>query len=227
MGVLRLRRGQLHDHAGRSRSCSARLRRRTRRRCTFARTFSSTRATARRRSSGARPTSTPRTRAATPSTTTRSSTRSWTRRSKPAHFRSSKSGSCPRPSRRGRPRTRTPNTYVLDGGCFYPPRDYDKWAALVTAWATHVKERYPGAESSWQWELWNEPDIALLAGNVRGVRPALRLHRGGAACRVPRCVARRPRRGERGQQLLDASSSSTAPRERTPSPGRRAHAWTW
>jgi xylan 1,4-beta-xylosidase len=56
------------------------------------------------------------------------------------------------------------NTYVLDGGCFYPPRDYDKWAALVTAWATHVKDRYPGAESSWQWELWNEPDIAYWRG---------------------------------------------------------------
>jgi xylan 1,4-beta-xylosidase len=56
------------------------------------------------------------------------------------------------------------NPYVLDGGAFYPPRDYDRWAALVTAWATHVKERYPGAESSWQWELWNEPDIGYWHG---------------------------------------------------------------
>ncbi len=56
------------------------------------------------------------------------------------------------------------NTYTLDGGCFYPPRDYDKWAGLVTAWATHVKERYPGAEASWQWELWNEPDIGYWRG---------------------------------------------------------------
>jgi xylan 1,4-beta-xylosidase len=56
------------------------------------------------------------------------------------------------------------NPYVLDGGAFYPPRDYDRWAALVTAWATHVKERYPGAESSWQWELWNEPDIGYWQG---------------------------------------------------------------
>jgi xylan 1,4-beta-xylosidase len=56
------------------------------------------------------------------------------------------------------------NPYVLDGGSFYPPRDYDRWAALVTAWATHVKERYPGAESSWQWELWNEPDIGYWQG---------------------------------------------------------------
>src|SRR5690606_16442411 len=56
------------------------------------------------------------------------------------------------------------STYALDGGSFYPPRDYDKWAAPVTEWAEHVKQRYPGAESSWQWELWNEPDIAYWQG---------------------------------------------------------------
>jgi xylan 1,4-beta-xylosidase len=55
-------------------------------------------------------------------------------------------------------------TFVLDSGSFYPPRDYEAWAALVTAWATHVKERYPGAESGWQWELWNEPDIRYWHG---------------------------------------------------------------
>jgi xylan 1,4-beta-xylosidase len=56
------------------------------------------------------------------------------------------------------------DTYALDGGCFYPPRDYDAWARLVTSWATHVKDRYPGAEASWQWELWNEPDIGYWNG---------------------------------------------------------------
>jgi xylan 1,4-beta-xylosidase len=59
---------------------------------------------------------------------------------------------------------RNSNTYALDGGCFYPPKDYGKWAALVTAWATHLKERYPDAESTWQWELWNEPDIGYWRG---------------------------------------------------------------
>jgi xylan 1,4-beta-xylosidase len=53
---------------------------------------------------------------------------------------------------------------VLDGGCFYPPRDYEAWGALVSAWAAHVKERYPGAASSFQWELWNEPDIGYWHG---------------------------------------------------------------
>ena len=59
---------------------------------------------------------------------------------------------------------RNSDTYALDGGCFYPPRDYDKWAALVSEWARHVKERYPEAESTWQWELWNEPDLPYWKG---------------------------------------------------------------
>ncbi len=58
--------------------------------------------------------------------------------------------------------------YTLDGGCFYPPKDYNKWGALIRAWATHVKTRYPGSDSgadrAWQWELWNEPDIGYWHG---------------------------------------------------------------
>lgn len=56
------------------------------------------------------------------------------------------------------------STYVLDGGCFSPPHDYDEWSSLVSAWANHAKERYPHAVSSWQWELWNEPDIGYWQG---------------------------------------------------------------
>jgi len=48
--------------------------------------------------------------------------------------------------------------YTLDGGCFYPPTDYTKWGALITAWVTHVNGRYPNVAASWLWELWNEPD---------------------------------------------------------------------
>jgi len=55
-------------------------------------------------------------------------------------------------------------TYTLDGGCFYPPKDYTKSVALIRAWATHVAVRYPAAGSSWQWELWNEPDIGYWHG---------------------------------------------------------------
>jgi xylan 1,4-beta-xylosidase len=56
------------------------------------------------------------------------------------------------------------STYALDGGCFFPPKDYTKWGALVGAWATHVNGRYPQVASSWLWELWNEPDIGYWHG---------------------------------------------------------------
>jgi xylan 1,4-beta-xylosidase len=56
------------------------------------------------------------------------------------------------------------DTYALDGGSFYPPRDYTKWSNLIKAWATHSMARYPGLESSWLWELWNEPDIGYWHG---------------------------------------------------------------
>lgn len=59
---------------------------------------------------------------------------------------------------------RNSSTFVLDGGCFYPPTDYAKWADLVRAWALHASERYPHAETSWLWELWNEPDIGYWRG---------------------------------------------------------------
>jgi xylan 1,4-beta-xylosidase len=55
--------------------------------------------------------------------------------------------------------------YTLDGGCFYPPKDYTKWGALISAWAAHSSARYSGAVP-WQWELWNEPDIGYW--NVTG-----------------------------------------------------------
>ena len=55
-------------------------------------------------------------------------------------------------------------TYGLDGGCFYPPDDYDKWRAAVRAWAEHVNQRYDAVQSTWQWELWNEPDIGYWRG---------------------------------------------------------------
>ncbi len=54
---------------------------------------------------------------------------------------------------------------TLDGGCFYPPTDYSKWGALITAWAGHSGTRYNNA-ASWQWELWNEPDIGYWHGTA-------------------------------------------------------------
>jgi xylan 1,4-beta-xylosidase len=46
----------------------------------------------------------------------------------------------------------------LNGGCFYPPTDYTKWADLISTWAMHENTRYTAVETTWQWELWNEPD---------------------------------------------------------------------
>lgn len=50
-------------------------------------------------------------------------------------------------------------------GWAYPPKDYNKWAALVYEWVKHSVERYGKKEvESWYWELWNEPDLAYWRG---------------------------------------------------------------
>jgi xylan 1,4-beta-xylosidase len=50
-------------------------------------------------------------------------------------------------------------------GWAYPPKDYNKWAALVYEWVKHSVERYGQKEvESWYWELWNEPDLAYWRG---------------------------------------------------------------
>jgi xylan 1,4-beta-xylosidase len=45
-------------------------------------------------------------------------------------------------------------------GWSYPPKDYKQWAELLYQWVQHMVERY-GAQKmeSWEWEVWNEPDI--------------------------------------------------------------------
>ena len=46
-----------------------------------------------------------------------------------------------------------------------PPKDYAKWAELVRQWVLHAVARYGKAEvETWQWELWNEPDIFYWRG---------------------------------------------------------------
>ena len=59
---------------------------------------------------------------------------------------------------------RNSSSKLLDGGCFYPPTDYTKWADVIRAWATHAKDRYANVAASWLWELWNEPDIGYWQG---------------------------------------------------------------
>ncbi len=46
-----------------------------------------------------------------------------------------------------------------------PPRDYEKWDALITAFARHLVERYGIDEvSKWYFEVWNEPNLDFWAG---------------------------------------------------------------
>lgn len=59
---------------------------------------------------------------------------------------------------------RNSSTTALDGGCFYPPADYDKWADLIRSWATHANSRAAASTAHWLWELWNEPDIGYWHG---------------------------------------------------------------
>lgn len=53
----------------------------------------------------------------------------------------------------------------LDTGWSYPPNNYAKWSELVRHWVEHCVERYGKAEvESWDWEVWNEPDIFYWHG---------------------------------------------------------------
>jgi len=41
-----------------------------------------------------------------------------------------------------------------------PPKDYEKWAAFINAFARHITERYGVQEvRTWYFEVWNEPNL--------------------------------------------------------------------
>jgi xylan 1,4-beta-xylosidase len=76
------------------------------------------------------------------------------------------------------------------GGWAHPPKDWDKWHALVREWVLHALERYGKAEvESWYWEPWNEANILYWQGTpaeyhqlydytvdaIRGVLPTARV----------------------------------------------------
>lgn len=50
-------------------------------------------------------------------------------------------------------------------GWSYPPNDYTKWSELVYQWVKHSVNKYgrPQVES-WEWEVWNEPNIGYWHG---------------------------------------------------------------
>ncbi len=50
-------------------------------------------------------------------------------------------------------------------GWTYPPRDYQRWSALVFELVAHCMKKYGRMEAaSWDWEVWNEPDIGYWHG---------------------------------------------------------------
>ena len=50
-------------------------------------------------------------------------------------------------------------------GWAYPPKDYGRWAELVSQWTKHCVERYGREEvERWYWEVWNEPNIGYWRG---------------------------------------------------------------
>ena len=49
-------------------------------------------------------------------------------------------------------------------GWSYPPSDYGKWGELVYQWVKHCVARYGDKAATWEWEVWNEPDIPYWHG---------------------------------------------------------------
>jgi xylan 1,4-beta-xylosidase len=49
-----------------------------------------------------------------------------------------------------------------------PPKDWDKWDGLITAFTKHLVERYGVDEvAQWYFEVWNEPNLDFWAGDPR------------------------------------------------------------
>ena len=52
-------------------------------------------------------------------------------------------------------------------GWTQPPKDYNRWSALVYEWVKHSVLRYGKKEvESWYWELWNEPNSPYWGGTM-------------------------------------------------------------
>ena len=84
-------------------------------------------------------------------------------------------------------------------GWAYPPKDYGKWGELVYQLAKHCADKYGKDEvETWDWEVWNEPNIAYWKGTpeeynklydyaAAGLKRALPSgHIGGPATTSPR-----------------------------------------
>ncbi len=61
-----------------------------------------------------------------------------------------------------------------------PPKDWDKWDALITAFTRHLVDRYGIQEvSQWYFEVWNEPNLDFWGGRPAAIHllGSLRSHR--------------------------------------------------
>jgi len=101
-------------------------------------------------------------------------------------------------------------------GWTYPPKNYEKWSELIYKWVLHSVEKYgKGAVETWNWEVWNEPDIGYWHGTpeeynklydytaaaVKRALPAARI--GGPAATGPG----NPKAAEFLRQFLEHCSS--------------------
>jgi xylan 1,4-beta-xylosidase len=56
---------------------------------------------------------------------------------------------------------------TITTGWASPPKDLQKWSALVEAWANHLCDRYGrSVVAGWPWEVWNEPDGHYWTGTI-------------------------------------------------------------
>jgi xylan 1,4-beta-xylosidase len=64
------------------------------------------------------------------------------------------------------PRALAPRPFheITAAGVADPPQDLDRWAALVEAFVTHLRERYGDEELArgWALEVWNEPNLGCF-----------------------------------------------------------------
>ena len=110
----------------------------------------------------------------------------------------------------------------IGAGASYPPKDYKKWYDLVRAWALHSKERYPDVEKRWIWELWNEPDIIYWRGSVADYCRLYDYTEAAIHDVMPNAIVGGPDGDLSYRDLADRTASAAG----TPSPARKARAWT-
>ena len=88
------------------------------------------------------------------------------------------------------------------------PRITPNGVNLAYEWAKHCVEKYGQAEvEKWYWEVWNEPNIMLLARHARGLFQALRLRGGRRAPRPADGAGRRPGNRRRAGREISARIS--------------------